>query len=62
MEPLFDVIIECMKLQISEYILILTGLILLTGVYVVAQGGDFTVWFIAKGLYVIGVIMFLSNK
>lgn len=46
----------------SEIILIFSGVILLAGNIIVYSGGSFAVWTVAKGLYLIGVVLFVFNK
>lgn len=46
----------------STTILIVSGIFLWIGVAIVFSGGSFMLWTIAKGLYVLGAILFLFNK
>ncbi|MEX2008451.1 MAG: hypothetical protein WD850_03110 [Candidatus Spechtbacterales bacterium] len=50
------------ELRLSEYILLSAGIVLLASLPFVLVYGDFTVWVVAKGLYLFGVLLFLLNR
>ncbi len=49
-------------LDLSTMICMLAGLLIWTGVFIVASGGTFFVWVIAKILYALGILLFIFDK
>lgn len=49
-------------LNLSEVVMIFTGLLFFTSTAFIASGGNFVVLLTAKAIYLIGLILLLLNK
>jgi uncharacterized membrane protein SirB2 len=48
-------------MHLSEIVLALSGVLILASLVMISSGGDFSVWVVAKILYLIGVIVFIFS-
>lgn len=49
-------------LRVSELMLLGAGICLLLSLLLIKQDGNFFIWYIAKGLYGLGVFLFIFNR
>ena len=49
------------KIDLSIFLLVASGILLLVGLYFLPQG-NLSVWLTAKAVYAVGAVLFLFNK
>lgn len=49
-------------IRIGESLILVTGVLFLSNVAIIAATGDFTLWAINKGLYILAIIFFTLDR